>query len=145
VAEAESMKQIIIILISVLLAGAAFAEDVALDDPQQEVRAQDLMRELRCVACENEPISQSSAPIAEDMRARVRTLVGEGASDEEVRTWFEDRYGEFVLFRPKAEGVAGWMLWSLPFALLLIGGWIGLQIARSRKAAPVEPIAPEDV
>ncbi len=139
------MKQIIIILISVLLAGAAFAEDVALDDPQQEVRAQDLMRELRCVACENEPISQSSAPIAEDMRARVRTLVGEGASDEEVRTWFEDRYGEFVLFRPKAEGVAGWMLWSLPFALLLIGGWIGLQIARSRKAAPVEPIAPEDV
>ena len=139
------MKQIIIILISVLLAGAAFAEDVALDDPQQEVRAQDLMRELRCVACENEPISQSSAPIAEDMRARVRTLVEEGASDEEVRTWFEDRYGEFVLFRPKAEGVAGWMLWGLPFALLLIGGWIGLQIARSRKAAPVEPIAPEDV
>ncbi|HBQ48465.1 MAG TPA: cytochrome c-type biogenesis protein CcmH, partial [Hyphomonas atlantica] len=49
------------------------------------------------------------------------------------------------LFRPKAEGVAGWMLWGLPFALLLIGGWIGLQIARSRKAAPVEPIAPEDV
>ena len=139
------MKQIIIILISVLLAGAAFAEDVALDDPQQEARAQDLMRELRCVACENEPISQSSAPIAEDMRARVRTLVGEGASDEEVRTWFEDRYGEFVLFRPKAEGVAGWMLSGLPFALLLIGGWIGLQIARSRKAAPVEPIAPEDV
>ena len=139
------MKQIIIILISVVLAGAAFAEDVALDDPQQEARAQDLMRELRCVACENEPISQSSAPIAEDMRARVRTLVEEGASDEEVRTWFEDRYGEFVLFRPKAEGVAGWMLWSLPFALLLIGGWIGLQIARSRKAAPVEPIAPEDV
>ena len=139
------MKQIIIILISVLMAGAAFAEDVALDDPQQEARAQDLMRELRCVACENEPISQSSAPIAEDMRARVRTLVEEGASDEEVRTWFEDRYGEFVLFRPKAEGVAGWMLWSLPFALLLIGGWIGLQIARSRKAAPVEPIAPEDV
>lgn len=139
------MKQIIIILISVLMAGAAFAEDVALDDPQQEARAQDLMRELRCVACENEPISQSSAPIAEDMRARVRTLVEEGASDEEVRTWFEDRYGEFVLFRPKAEGVAGWMLWSLPFALLMIGGWIGLQIARSRKAAPVEPIAPEDV
>ena len=139
------MKQIIIILISVLLAGAAFAEDMALDDPQQEARAQDLMRELRCVACENEPISQSSAPIAEDMRARVRTLVGEGASDEEVRTWFEDRYGEFVLFRPKAEGVAGWMLSGLPFALLLIGGWIGLQIARSRKAAPVEPIAPEDV
>ncbi|HBQ48466.1 MAG TPA: cytochrome C biogenesis protein CcmH, partial [Hyphomonas atlantica] len=41
------MKQIIIILISVLLAGAAFADDVALDDPQQEARAQDLMRELR--------------------------------------------------------------------------------------------------
>lgn len=137
------MKQIILILISVLMAGAAFAEDVALDDPRQEARAQDLMRELRCVACENEPISQSAAPIAEDMRARVRSLVEEGASDEEVRTWFEDRYGEFVLFRPKAEGVAGWMLWGIPFLLLMLGAGIGLLIARTRKA-PIEPIAPED-
>ena len=127
------MKQLVVILISLVLAGFAAAEDVALENPQQEARAQSLMRELRCVACENEPISQSAAPMIED-----------GASDEEVRGWFEDRYGEFVLFRPKADGVTGWLLWGGPFLLLLVGALIGIRIARARKA-PAEPVAPEEV
>ncbi len=137
------MKQLVFILMSLLLAGLAAAEDVALENPQQEARAQALMRELRCVACENEPISQSAAPIAEDMRARVRVMIEAGASDDEVRDWFEARYGEFVLFRPKAEGVTGWLLWGGPFLLLLLGILIGIRIARSRKAT-VEPVQPED-
>ncbi|MDX1291211.1 MAG: cytochrome c-type biogenesis protein [Hyphomonas sp.] len=137
------MKQLVFILMSLLLAGLAAAEDVALENPQQEARAQALMRELRCVACENEPISQSAAPIAEDMRARVRVMIEGGASDDEVRDWFEARYGEFVLFRPKAEGVTGWLLWGGPFLLLLLGIVIGIRIARSRKAT-VEPVQPED-
>jgi cytochrome c-type biogenesis protein CcmH len=143
VAKAEGMKQLVVILISLVLAGFAAAEDVALENPQEEARAQALMRELRCVACENEPISQSAAPIAEDMRARVRVMIKDGASDEDVRGWFEDRYGEFVLFRPKAEGVAGWLLWGGPFLLLLVGAIIGVGIARSRKVTAV-PVEPED-
>tara|TARA_R100001126_G_scaffold73428_1_gene43016 strand:+ start:103 stop:519 length:417 start_codon:yes stop_codon:yes gene_type:complete len=138
------MKQLVVILLSLVLAGFAAAEDVALENPQQEARAQSLMRELRCVACENEPISQSAAPIAEDMRARVRVMIEDGASDDEVRGWFEDRYGEFVLFRPKTDGVAGWLLWGGPFLLLLVGALIGIRIARARKA-PAEPVAPEEV
>tara|TARA_R110002020_G_scaffold224599_1_gene434308 strand:+ start:184780 stop:185208 length:429 start_codon:yes stop_codon:yes gene_type:complete len=119
----------------------------ALDDPDEEARAQSLMRELRCVACENEPISQSSASIAEDMRARVRTMIGEGASDEEVRDWFESRYGEFVLFRPTGKGLSGLLLWGAPFGLLIVGGLIAFGVARRRQAgsAMPEPVAPEDV
>lgn len=137
------MRRFLLLLAFVLMAGAAMAEDTELDDPRQEERAQALMRELRCVACENEPISQSAAPIAGDMRARVRTMIENGASDEDVRDWFEDRYGEFVLFRPKSEGVSGWLLWGTPFLLLILGGAIGLSVARSRKAPP-EPVKPED-
>ena len=80
----------------------AFAADVPLEDPALEARAQALMREVRCVACENEPVSQSSAAIAEDMRARIREMIADGASDQEVRDWFESRYGEFVLLKPQA-------------------------------------------
>ena len=138
------MRFLVILLASVFMMGAACAEDVALDNPKQEARAQALMRELRCVACENEPISQSSAPIAEDMRARVRVMIEGGASDTEVRNWFEDRYGEFVLFRPKSDSLSGWVLWGTPFALLVFGGLIGLVVARSRKAS-VEPVKPEDI
>jgi cytochrome c-type biogenesis protein CcmH len=107
------------------------------------MRAQALMRELRCVACENEPISQSSAAIAEDMRARVRVMVGEGATDAEVRDWFESRYGEFVLFRPKGKDLTGLFLWGAPFGFLVIGGLIAYGLTRRRRAG-AEPVAPED-
>ena len=92
------LRSLLMGLTAFLLAMACAAQ--VLDDPAEEARAQALMRELRCVACENEPISQSSAAIAEDMRSRVRAMVSEGASDDEVRDWFESRYGEFVLFPP---------------------------------------------
>ena len=108
--------------------------DAPLENPKAEARAKALMEEIRCVACENEPISQSGADIANDMRARVREMVGNGASDEEVRAWFAGRYGEFVLFRPSTQGVAGTVLWGLPFGLLIIGGG-GLWLSRRRSAA----------
>ena len=102
------------------------------------------MRELRCVACENEPVSQSAAPIAEDMRMRIREMVGEGSTDQEVRDWFESRYGEFVLFRPKSNNLSGLLLWVGPFFLLAIGALIGFLTAR-RKRTVVDQIEPEDV
>src|SRR5690606_10017992 len=103
------------LLASVLI---AFAASAPLEDPAEEMRAQALMREVRCVACENEPVSQSSAPIAEDMRTRIREMVAEGATDAEIRNWFVSRYGEFVLFRPLARDPASWLLWAFPFILL---------------------------
>lgn len=118
----------------------AFAAGAPLEDPAQEMRAQALMREVRCVACENEPVSQSSAPIAEDMRARIREMVAEGATDAEIRDWFVSRYGEFVLFRPPARDLASWLLWGFPFILLGAGAVIGVVLAMNakRKSGEVE-------
>lgn len=125
-----------------LLAAALFAflAETPLADPAEEARAQSLMREIRCVACENEPVSQSSAAIAEDMRIRIREMVDAGASDKEVRDWFVSRYGEFVLFRPPAHDPSGWLLWGLPFALLATGVVAGLILARKagRKSPEIE-------
>ncbi|MEM6534201.1 MAG: cytochrome c-type biogenesis protein [Pseudomonadota bacterium] len=111
----------------------------ALEDPKAEARAQDLMREIRCVACENEPISQSTSDIAADMRARVREMVSEGASDREVRAWFVERYGQFVLFRPETGSLTGMLLWGLPF-VLLAGGAVFL-FARQSEPPGVEAVA----
>ncbi len=104
--------------IALMFAGLALAQDASLDDAAAEARAQGLMRELRCVACENEPISQSSAPIAEDMRRQVRQMVKAGDSDAEILGWFEARYGEFVRFRPRGDGLGGLLLWFGPFLML---------------------------
>jgi cytochrome c-type biogenesis protein CcmH len=130
---------------TVLAASLIFmAASAPLQDASEEARAQDLMREIRCVACENEPISQSAAPIAEDMRDRVRAMVGEGATDIEVRDWFAGRYGEFVLFRPSGGGLSGWLLWGGPFLLLLLGSAIGLGFAR-RRGDTQKDVEPEEV
>ena len=128
------------VLLSIVIAMLA---DVPLDNPAEEARAQALMRELRCVACENEPVSQSAAPIAEDMRARIREMIVEGSSDQEVRDWFESRYGEFVLFRPKGRGLSGMLLWAGPFLLLVIGAAIGFVTTR-RKRTDAAAIESED-
>jgi cytochrome c-type biogenesis protein CcmH len=130
---------------SLLAALILFAAQGQLADPQEEARAQDLMREIRCVACENEPISNSGSDIAADMRERVRIMVGEGHDNTEIRRWFAERYGDFVLFRPPSRGLAGWLLWSTPFILLLLGGLLAFMIRGARRrSSPVEPVRPED-
>ena len=96
-----------------------------LADPAQEERAQALDREIRCLACQNEPISQSTSEIAADMRRLVRERIAAGESDAEIRAFFRERYGAFVLLRPPMDART-WALWAAPFALLaagLIGVW----------------------
>lgn len=112
-------------LISISLIGIALAED--------QERSQRLAREIRCVACENEPVSQSAAPIAEDMRDRIDQMISEGATDQEIRDWFATRYGEYALFRPSRTSPMGVILWGTPFILLACGALIVAYLKFSRK------------
>jgi cytochrome c-type biogenesis protein CcmH len=114
----------------------------ALGDPAQEARAQSLDREIRCVQCENEPIAQSTADIAADMRRLVRERIAAGDSDAEIRGYFRDRYGDFVLFRPPVDGRT-YALWAAPFILAGAGLGAVLMTRRRRSAAPVD-FAPEE-
>lgn len=98
----------------------AAAAVTALGDPAQEARAQALEREIRCVQCQNEPIAQSTADVAADMRVLVRERIAEGDSDAEIRAFFRERYGDFVLFRPPWDART-WALWGAPLILVLAG------------------------
>lgn len=129
-------------LLATCLAGLSGYE-MPLDDPRKEMRATDLMAEIRCVACENEPISQSAADIATDMRKLVRCMVDEGDSDADVRGYFAERYGDFVLLRPPADGPARWLLWIGPFILIVVIG-AGLMLVRRGAPADIEPVDPDE-
>jgi cytochrome c-type biogenesis protein CcmH len=124
-------------LVALLLAAAAPA---ALGDPALEARADALEMEIRCVQCQNEPIAQSTADIAGDMRALVRERIVAGDSDDQIRAFFRQRYGDFVLFRPPWDART-WALWASPF--LLIGA--GLAAAGAFRRRPnATDFAPEE-
>ena len=76
--------------------------------------------------------------------ARAQALMRELRCVAEVRDWFESRYGEFVLFRPKRTGLEGFILWGGPFGLLVIGGLIAFGVARRRKAG-ADPVVPDEI
>ena len=119
-------------MIVALLMAFQLATEAPLPDAAQEARAQGLMREIRCVVCENEPVSQSTADIAVDMRRKIREQVSTGKSDGEIRGYFVERYGGYVTFRPPTEGL-GLLLWVFPFALLAgVAGLIGWRSFKSR-------------
>lgn len=126
-------------LLAMIVAAAASA---VLADPAQEARAQALEREIRCVQCENEPIAQSTADIAGDMRRLVRERVAAGDTDADIRAYFRQRYGDFVLFRPPWDART-WLLWVAPF-LLVGAGLAAIWALRPPRGAPPVRLEPEE-
>lgn len=127
---------------SIIAMFAAAAASAALGDPAQEARAQALEMEIRCVQCQNEPIAQSTADIAADMRTLVRERIAAGDSDEEIRSFFRQRYGDFVLFRPPFDPRT-WLLWGAP-ALLAAAGLAALLATRRRGGGGEQDLRPEE-
>ncbi|MBN7777678.1 cytochrome c-type biogenesis protein CcmH [Nitratireductor aquimarinus] len=113
---------------------AAVQPDEVLEDPALEARARDLSTELRCMVCQNQSIDDSDAELARDLRVLVRDRLQAGDSNEEVLDYVVDRYGEFVLLKPRFS-YRNALLWGAPFLLLLIGGAIIYANARRRGAS----------
>jgi cytochrome c-type biogenesis protein CcmH len=90
------------------------------ESTEQEQRFQDLTEELRCLVCQNQNLADSDAPLAQDLRLEIHEMLLAGRSDDEIRSFLVDRYGDFVLYRP-AIGGNTLLLWLAP-ALLLLGG-----------------------
>lgn len=121
---------------------AAPQPDELLDDPVLEARARDLSAELRCMVCQNQSIDDSDAPLARDLRDLVRERLVAGDSDEEVLSFLVDRYGEFVLLKPRFS-VHTALLWGAPIVLLLFGGLLVAIFLRGRRRLDLAP-APLD-
>ena len=98
-----------------------------------------LSRELRCVVCQNEALSESPAELATDMRQEIRDLMKAGKTDQEVIAFLTSRYGDFVLFRPPFKPVT-YLLWIGPFAFLGFGVLVWFMALRSRRTFQGAPV-----
>jgi cytochrome c-type biogenesis protein CcmH len=125
-------------LAAVFCMAAASDPSERLPDPAQEARARHIFEQVRCLVCQNESIDDSQAELAHDLRQVVRVQVRAGRSDDQIKRFLVDRYGEFVLLRPSFS-IGNAALWLGPLAVLVLG--IGLLLARLRNPAP-EPDLP---
>jgi cytochrome c-type biogenesis protein CcmH len=134
-------------LLACLLAvgGRALAIDTeaAFDDPVLQHRYETINRELRCLVCQNQTIADSNATLAQDLRREVREMIAAGKTDDEIRDFMIERYGDFVLYRPRMTA-QNFLLWAAP-ALLLLGGAVAVvRVVRKRtQEADLEPERPE--
>jgi len=136
-----------LLLLLVLLPAALPAIDRAepIADPEQRELYERLTDEVRCLVCQNQTIADSSAPLAMDLRREIRMKVEAGQTESEIKTFLTDRYGDFVLYRPRFDGPA-LLLWLTPALLLLAAAvWLWRIILR-RSDLPItsdEEDAPE--
>lgn len=95
---------------------------------------------LRCPVCQGLSVADSPSTMAQNMKRQIRDLLAEGYDGQQVMSYFERSYGEFVRLQPPLRGI-NWLLWLAPALALLGGGLVFARITRRRPAAA--PAAPE--
>jgi cytochrome c-type biogenesis protein CcmH len=141
------MKQVLTGLFLALLLWPALvlsSAPLVFNDSDQEQRFQHLTEELRCLVCQNQNLADSDAPLAQDLRQEIHDMLMAGRSDDEIRSFLVDRYGDFVLYRPAVKGNT-LMLWLAPVLLLLAGGVVvAFNVRRHRLTEDGTALDPED-
>ncbi len=141
------MKILQVALCGVVLAvtGSAWAvsqvDVYQFDNEQQQRRYKALIEEFRCPKCLNTNIAGSDAPIAQDLRRTVHKLVVvDGYTDDQVRDFLQQRYGDFVLYKPPFTART-MIIWLMPLALAVLGAVILFLLtsrARSKRAVALD-------
>lgn len=122
----------------------AVEPDEILDDPALEARAREVSKELRCVVCQSQSIDDSDAPLAKDLRLLVRERIKSGDTNEEAIAYVAERYGDYVLLKPRFRGETI-LLWGAPLlALFAAGGTAFWFLRRGRVQAAPAPLSAEE-
>ena len=141
-------SRLLALLLLCLLSSFATAQvqeqDRPSDDPVIEQRLAKLSHELRCLQCQNQTLADSPAGLATDLRNEIRAQMNAGKSDEEIKTFLTQRYGDFILYKPRVTFTT-YLLWFGPFVLLLGGLYVlYLYIKQRRELIPEQPLSADE-
>lgn len=127
-------------LLLALLVGLSAPAVAVTDDltPEQAERYHDLLEELRCLVCQNQNLAESHASLALDLKRQVADMIVDGRSDDEIKSYLQARYGDFVLYRPPFKPRT-WLLWLTPFVVLLCALVIAVLMLRRRRPVRTPP------
>jgi cytochrome c-type biogenesis protein CcmH len=90
------------------------------DSIKKEAQFTHLLKEFRCLVCQNQDLADSNASLAKDLRSKIYDMVRLGKNDAEINDYMRLRYGDFILFKPPVQGLTI-LLWFGPFLFLILG------------------------
>ena len=137
-----------LLLLICLLPSFALAQvqeqEVPSDDPVIEQRLANLSKELRCLQCQNQTLADSPAGLAADLRKEIRAQMKAGKSDQEIVAFLTQRYGDFILYKPRVTYTT-YLLWFGPFVLLIGGLFVLFNYIRQRRdSLPDNPLTADE-
>ncbi len=141
-------SRLLALLLLCLLPAFAMAqlqeEERPSDDPVIEQRLANLSKELRCLQCQNQTLADSPAGLAADLRREIREQMKAGKSDQEIIAFLTQRYGDFILYRPRVTFTT-YLLWFGPFVLLLAGLYVLFRYIKQRRdMIPEKPLSADE-
>ena len=119
------------VLPAVLVAGGILVATRGDDSRTPKARAASLESEFRCVECQSLSVADSQSTTAQAMRTDIKQRIAAGQSDTTIRRAYVERYGEFILLKPRGDDGLGLVVWGLP-VLLVIAAAGGLVVALRR-------------
>ena len=128
------MKRLFFIFLLIMSCSSYAVDTIQLPDPKQQESYETLTKELRCLVCQNQTIADSNAELAADLRRQVYEMLQQGKSRQEIVQFMTDRYGDFVLYKPRFAGKTS-VLWIAPVVFLLMGLITVFFVIRRKKAA----------
>jgi cytochrome c-type biogenesis protein CcmH len=119
-------------LLALAVSSHVFGVDITvLPDEALQQRYEGLTHELRCMKCQNNSIADSPAGLAADLRREIKEMLLAGKSDDEIRAFMVQRYGNVILFTPPLKGSSIWV-WVLPGLAAVAGLVIAIRVVRRR-------------
>jgi cytochrome c-type biogenesis protein CcmH len=115
-------------------------------NPALEARMMALAEELRCLVCQNQTIADSHADLASDLRQEIREMIARGQTDEQIRKYMTDRYGDFVLYKPPFKPTTALLWLGPPLLLVMALAALFVTLRRRQRASPdaFDPDTPDD-
>lgn len=123
------VKILLITLVCMSFSSLSHANEVTEDPLERHML--DIAKKLRCAVCQNQPVSESHSGLAADMRGLIRDKLKAGQSEQQIIDYFVARYGDYVLMKPRRQGI-GLPLWVFPPVILIIAALSGLMFLRAR-------------
>jgi cytochrome c-type biogenesis protein CcmH len=137
------MRFILTVLLILPVSLLADIDAYEFDDPNKEILYKKLIKELRCTVCQNQDIADSNAELAQDLRRKTYDMVQQGKDEEFVLDYMSQRYGDFVLYRPRLQ-TNTLLLWVGPFIILLIGVFVLMRFIRRKPVAASDGLSSEE-